>query len=328
MMRTLGKRAKPAASAVAAILLSGMMWESRILLSKSNTNVNLGESGRQIRFDEGSFHNSAPTKKSKRWAVMMIGAGRSYAFTRNTFLKKVVNQTHPPMDIFTYSYDVSDSCLVDGLSTYLLEQDSILFHLDTSTPSYGRNDEHAITHDRFVRQQLELLQMIDDHSKAKNVTYDFIFYTRPDLYYTIPFNISGIEAKLEDKSNNSSLFSPQCCGFSGWCDRLAAASHLHFSNMVRAGSKWWSQSGHQYTYESAFKDRAEFANLSAFDMILKEDYGFLTLRMDRAREACNGAQISGAHWTENYCDNFAAFDNLDSITPVSCELLNKSSSCK
>jgi hypothetical protein len=46
--------------------------------------------------------------------------------------------------------------------------------------------------------------MVDNYAKTNNVDYDYVFLTRPDLVYTIPFNISELEY-------SRSLFSPACC---------------------------------------------------------------------------------------------------------------------
>ena len=43
---------------------------------------------------------AASSFTNKRWAVMMIGGARTYAFTRDSFLRNIVSQTDPPMDVF------------------------------------------------------------------------------------------------------------------------------------------------------------------------------------------------------------------------------------
>jgi 3-methyladenine DNA glycosylase Mpg len=67
--------------------------------------------------------SSSATATNKRWAVMMIGGARTYAFTHQSFLWNVVNQTDPPMDVFV-STQYTNSCSVDKLSSVLLEMDS------------------------------------------------------------------------------------------------------------------------------------------------------------------------------------------------------------
>ncbi len=72
---------------------------------------------------------TGPTKK--RWAVMMVGAGRSYLFTRNSFMQNVVKQLDPPMDVFTFTKKITNSsCLAELESMRLLELDSTVCRFD------------------------------------------------------------------------------------------------------------------------------------------------------------------------------------------------------
>ena len=109
-------------------------------------------------------------KKHKRWAVLMVGSARTYTFSRLSFIKNVVNQTDPPMDVFTsteYIYD-SSPCHIEKHSLDLLEKDStaMRFHEihkvnDTLARSYKM--EEKATLDRFVFEQPALLQFaVDD----------------------------------------------------------------------------------------------------------------------------------------------------------------------
>ena len=73
----------------------------------------------------------------KRWAIMMIGGARTYAFTRESFHRHVVHQTEPPMDLFV-STAFSNNNLFGGLSSRLLEMDSTKLVMTKSTPYRGR----------------------------------------------------------------------------------------------------------------------------------------------------------------------------------------------
>ena len=272
------------------------------------------------------IHMPRPPLKSltgKRWAVMMIGSARSYAFARSSFIENVLHQTDPPMDVFTSTLLMNaSSCLIEIHLLKLLEKDSTVlrFHqMDDKAMS-----EHQKTQDRFINEQTALLTLIEDYSKDHGITYDYIFYTRPDHYYTIPFNIKGVERTLEGRT--SALFSPRCCKYRGWCDRLGAASYQDFSRMILSGKDWARSGGKKYSYEAAFQHRAEYANLTNFDLTPKEDYGFLTLRLSHAAQSCDGKEKVGAFWTDTFCNNFTFPDDME-ITPSSCRLLNNSNSC-
>lgn len=112
---------------------------------------------------EEKFPQNDPTKK--RWAVMMVGAARSYMLPRNSFLQNVVNQSNPPMDVFAFIPKVSNPlCLADMESMRLLEMDSTLIHLDESYIVLEGRDIWQVTEDRLVRQQNETLRMIDNYA--------------------------------------------------------------------------------------------------------------------------------------------------------------------
>lgn len=170
------------------------------------------------------FHIKSSSPVTKRWAVTMIGGARTYAFTRNSFLQNVVNLTYPLMDVFVSTISTY-SCSVDSFSAVFLERDSTAWryhHPEHTKEELGATDYKALTYDRFYTEQMGLLELIDDHTKENNFTYDYIFYTRPDIFYTIPLNIKKLERTLD--KNNGTIFIPQCCTYNdGWCDRVAAA---------------------------------------------------------------------------------------------------------
>jgi hypothetical protein len=145
---------------------------------------------------------SSATATNKRWAVMMIGGARTYAFTRQSFLWNVVNQTDPPMDIFVSTQN-TNSCSVDKLSSVLLEMDSKAWRYH----DHYILDFRAQTLDRFQHEQGKLLQLIDNYAEEKNITYDFILYSRPDLHYTRPMNIAKLETTFEENGNGT-IFTP------------------------------------------------------------------------------------------------------------------------
>jgi len=267
--------------------------------------------------------------KKKRWAVMMIGSARTYAFARSSFIKNVLNQTDPPMamDVFTSTQSMNNSsCSIEKHSLGLLEKDStaVRFNQVNFTVQKGTQGELKKTRDRFLDEQNALLQLIENYSKEHDITYDYIFYTRPDLHYTTPFNILAMERAI--KGNKSTIFSPGCCKFAGWCDRLGASSYQDFSTMIVSTEDWMRSGGDKYTYETAFQKRAEYANLTRFDLTPKKDYGFHTLRFKYASQSCNGVtKWEGAHWTDMLCNDMITPD-LET-TPASCTLLNNSNSC-
>lgn len=278
-------------------------------------------------------------EKKKRWAVMMIGAPRTYAFARQSFIQNVLNQTDPPMDVFTSTESsmVNESCPIEVHSLELLKRDTTAMHFHQAkgilpgrrAGAGPRWEQLQKTQDRFINEQNSLLKLMEDYSKHHGITYDYIFYTRPDLYYTTPFNISTIERAID--RNISTIFSPKCCSFAGWCDRLTAASYQAFSKMVLSTEDWMRNehnNGHDYAYEVAFQKRAENVNLTKFDLTMRKDYGFYTLRFKHAKYKCDGGQErnwNGAPWTDMLCNDMLTND-LE-ITPASCSLLNNSNSC-
>eukprot|EP00985_Skeletonema_marinoi_P003223 scaffold1347_cov92-Skeletonema_marinoi.AAC.5 len=232
--------------------------------------------------------------KKKRWAVMMIGSARTYAFARSSFIKNVLNQTDPPMamDVFTSTQSMNNSsCSIEKHSLGLLEKDStaVRFNQVNFTVQKGTQGELKKTRDRFLDEQNALLQLIENYSKEHDITYDYIFYTR-------------------------------------WCDRLGASSYLDYSTMIVSTEDWMRSGGDKYTYETAFQKRAEYVNLTRFDLTPKKGYGFHTLRFKYASQSCNGVtKWEGAHWTDMLCNDMITPD-LET-TPASCTLLNNSNSC-
>jgi len=269
----------------------------------------------------GDTNQHQHIKIGKRWAVMMIGSARSYAFSRSSFIENVLHQTDPPMDVFTSTILMNNSsCFIEKHSQELLVKDSTAVRFHQLNDEVKKRSDKQKTQDRFVNEQSALLQLIEDYSKEHNITYDYIFYTRPDLYYTMPFNITEVERSLEVRM--STLFSPECCKFrGGWCDRLAAASYQDFSKMIVSSEDWARSGGDKYAYEAAFRHRAEYANLTNFDLTLKKDYGFVTLRLGHAAQSCNGGAILKSHWTDKLCNKNMTFPDLET-TPDSCRLLN------
>lgn len=244
--------------------------------------------------------------KSKRWAIMMIGGARLYAFTRDSFLRNVVNQTDPPMDLFV-STSFSNVSLFSGLSGRLLEMDSTKFSFDEHY-NVPIPDENGRTKDRFQREQVNVLQMIDDYAAEQNITYDYIFYARPDSYYEVPFNISNLEALLEEENSklkvNRSIFIPTCCNFFGWCDRLAVAPYDDFARMVRSTDEWLATGRLEQvgSYERAFKDRCMYNNLNQVDMPVPDNYAFFTARFEHAARACAGESDLEVFWPDSMCN--------------------------
>lgn len=275
------------------------------------------------------LNNDVSTKK--RWAVMMIGAGRSYMFTRNSFIQNVMMQADSPMDVFVFTRKNSNSsCLVDLEAIRLLENDSTVIHFDENFIE-GEHHNYVSTEDRFVRQHNEALQMIDSYAEQQKIKYHYIFYTRPDLYYTVPFNIKALEEKINnatDSGINGTIFSPTCCSWKGWCDQLAAAKYQDFARMIRISREWFSLGLNigSTVPEHQFQARGQFANLSNFDLLFKEDYGFFILRLTTARDQCHiSHNLKAAFWGDFICNDYAPIDI--NATLETCGILNTSSVC-
>jgi hypothetical protein len=260
----------------------------------------------------------------KRWAVMMVGGARTYAFTRESFLRNVVNQADPPMDIFVSTHS-NPSCSVDGLSAVLLEMDSTAW-LYREMPS--GLDEYQQTVDRFQGDQMGLLQLIDNYVEGEDISYDYILFTRPDLHYTVPINIKKLETIFDEGGDNGTIFTPECCGQGdeGWCDRLAAAKYKDFSHMIRSTERWLA-TGDRSIWEVAFMFRGLLANLTRFDMHempnMTDDYGFVTLRLGAALEHCKERYEEWYIWVDVGCNNDAGV-NYFNDTSATCKFLNES----
>lgn len=259
--------------------------------------------------------------RKKRWAVMLIGGARVYAFTHESFLGNVVNQTDPPMDVFS-STSFGNASLLSALSSELMNMESTDWRFDEQY-NISASDQGGRTKDRFLREQMEVLQMIDDHAERQNITYDYIFYARPDTYYAVPFNISKLEALFEEEKSkgNRTIFVPSCCDFSGWCDRLAAAPYDDFARMIRVTEEWISTGGLEGgAYEVAFRNRAQFANLTRIDMQRPDDYSFYTARYGHAAMKCAGVDDTGIGWTDTICNWGLPLDLDMSISK--CKFIN------
>ena len=278
------------------------------------------------------IHNVSPHTKQKRWAVMMIGSPRTYAFARTSFIQNVLNQTHPPMDmdIFTSTSlkTNSSSCPLESHGLQLLQDDSTVLHIHNISEPQTKSTGTAnliMTKDRFLHEQSELLQIVEEYSKQKGVSYEYILYTRPDLHYTTPFNFPAIERQLQE--SNSTMFSPKCCSFKGWCDRLAILKYQDYSKMIRSTQDWLSHGGDKFYFERAFQERAEYVNLTKFDLEKTKDYGFHTLRLNHTKQSCEG-KWTYAFWVDMLC-NDNSIPQLE-VKPETCSLLlnNSNPSCR
>lgn len=262
---------------------------------------------------------SAKTK----WAVMMVGAPRSYMITRTSFMQNVVNQSYPPMDVFTFAPRIANpSCRADLESLRLLETDSTVIHFDENYLVLEGRDISNVTLDRLVRQQNETFQMIDNYATQQNINYEFIFYTRPDLYHTLPVNITALEEKLTNVTD--AVFNPGCCTYGGWCDQLTVGKYQDFAKMIGVSRHWASvdpniEHGHP---ETLFMTRGHFANLSSFDLNHNEDYRFSILRLQAAKDACIEGRTYTTYGVDGICGSYVLNSTLEQ-----CELLNMSDIC-
>ena len=94
--------------------------------------------------------------------------------------------------------------------------------------------------------------------------------------------------------------------------------------MIRVSREWFSI-GDNTIVETAFQARGRFANLSNFDLRLKEDYGFALLRSQTAIQSCSGINNLDLFWTDAACNAYATFDINSTLK--NCEILNSSSAC-
>jgi hypothetical protein len=91
--------------------------------------------------------------------------------------------------------------------------------------------------------------------------------------------------------------------------------------MIRV-SNHWVANVLRLTHERAFRDQGLLSNLSSFDMHLMEDYGFLTLRIKQAVEACQGRhELHGSKHSDMTCINFLPF-NLN-VTLATCDVFDR-----
>jgi hypothetical protein len=281
--------------------------------------------------------SAAPTSSTvktaapaKRWAVMMTGSARTYSFCRETFFENVVNQSNLPMDLFSYSFLHQDTeCHIDTLGMHELSLDSTVMRFDDNFVKHGTLSTEA-AYDRFVRQQIEHLEVIEMYAKEHNLKYDYIFYTRPDLLYTKPFNMTLLEEELENRRNASGWFTPLCCKFGGLCDRLAAGIFEDWAHMIRSAESWWKAQPKKLIGERAFKARAEFVNLTNYFDLPKGSYSFSTVRRNNIRDRCEGLNTSEYWrngWVDTVCEVHRDFvaSHIPTIHAAACTLLNKSS---
>lgn len=105
--------------------------------------------------------------------------------------------------------------------------------------------------------------------------------------------------ELEEKLSNftaginSTMFSPGCCNYGGWCDQLAAGMYRDFAKMIEVSGEWILKDervvkGHP---ETLFKARGEFANVSTFDLNCREDYEFYILRLRHVLKVMRMAEM-------------------------------------
>jgi STELLO glycosyltransferases len=242
----------------------------------------------------------APVRK-KKWAVLMIGGARTYAVCRESITKNVLLQTDPPMDMFTYSFHhQNQSCHLDNLGLDILDRDSKMIHYDDAFVKYEATSREA-SYDRFVRQQVEHFQMLQQYQTKHNVTYDYVLYARPDLFFLEPFDFQAIEKILDEPRTNGTyaMFSPACCRFRGICDRIAATTYEGYSNMMRLTEAWHENATHLIG-EEAFRERAAFAKMERFDVV-GTPHAFATVRNSNVGKICQGTEDIGASWTDYVC---------------------------
>lgn len=175
--------------------------------------------------------NTTSGKKSKEWAVVLIGGVRTYAFVRDSFLQHVVNAVDPGMDVAAYTF-YDQNCAVEAFSMNNLARDCVFIHIDNTTggPGRSRNNKIRQTLDRF-RQQREAFNMLATFAKRKGLSYKYIVLTRPDLLYSQTLNTTAIEAELTKRPKNTVMI-PTCCDFEGYCDRFVVGTWQSMFQMV------------------------------------------------------------------------------------------------
>lgn len=301
--------------------------------------------------DESTTSQVKPKHARKRWAVLQTGGARTYATCRDSFMRNIVHQTDPPMDVFTITFHHSDdNCHFDALGVDMLDRDSKSIMYDNVIVPKARNTMSS-GYDRFARQPIDHWNLMETYQRENNVTYDYVVLTRPDMMYYSPLNVSLLEKMLvpqqqsakenATKSLQYPLFSPDCCKFRGLCDRIAAASYQGMSAMMKNSAAWYKQAKEKRA-EAAFKERALFSNMVPFDYSLNasagSSFGFATMRYAHVASICQNETLEGKkdadNWPNTICLHKAAGSwplvqnyNFGDARPSACALFNHSASC-
>ena len=273
------------------------------------------------------------TPRPKRWAIMMMGGARTYAFARESFWKNFLGQTDLEYDIFSYSFfhSAADTCHIDTLGLHLWELDSTVMHIDDGFTKYPGTSKNA-SYDRFVRQQGQHWQVLETYAAAAHDdnVYDYVFYTRPDLIYTAPFNLTLLEHELQTRGPGQ-WFTPLCCKFKGLCDRMAAMHFTDFKHMVAQSAAFYKQATHKVG-ERLWKERAYFANLTQHFDLPADAYSFATLRHNNTRSLCHGLDWNHGGWHNGWPDtvclrgqqNRDVARHIETLSPIACKVLDQS----
>jgi hypothetical protein len=255
--------------------------------------------------------------REKRWAVLVVGGSRTYAFARDNFLQYIVNAPPSiPMDVFSYTY-YDRKCSFFALSAIFLKEDCTDYFLQESNTTLLQPNIATKTQDRYG-QQIAALQMMEGYAERNNITYDYVIATRPDLLHNRMLNVSLIQQSIDD-IGDSALLIPECCNFGGYCDRFSIAS---FTGMKRMLQCFMGCIDPGMAYEQSMMDRSNKSNMIAFDLV--EAYSFATLRREAIEDHCrpDHPQVRPNGWVDVVClrsndgENQPFQDTNEFIPPV------------
>jgi hypothetical protein len=266
------KRAATIATVIVAVVIlafAGLAAYPSLVLPYAETIA------RSKNMTENGMVKGARTEK--RWAVLLVGGARTYAFVRDSFLREIVNSPPGhPMDVFAYTF-YDNACKLHALSVDLLKEDSADFFVKESQVLI--EDRVAQTIERYGQQNATFI-MMQNYAERNHIKYDYVLLTRPDLLYNHMLNVTVIQQTLDALGENALLI-PHCCHFGAYCDRFAIASFSGLRRMIQCYEGCMTPG---FWYELAFQDRTERANMITFD--LPQTYSFATLRRGLLEEAC------------------------------------------
>jgi hypothetical protein len=269
-----------------------------------------------------STKSNEPSRQNARWAVLLLGGPRTYAYARASFMRHVVQVVDPPMDIFSYTFYDKD-CVVDAFSLNKLEEDSTRMILESEGFTAPEKSRGKQTRSRYL-QQAKAMRMVEKYAAQQNKTYEYVILTRPDLVYSHDLDVEAISESFNSRSREDSIMVPECCKFGGICDRFSISTFKGMHRMLN-GTYSWAESDKTSIWEQAFASRLNFTGMEAFDV--KESYSFATLRVHNVEHACNVTPKRKDSWVDSTCfraKNVYEVLETDVGGKGACSMFNKS----